>query len=508
VISPIDSPLCPETEIRLDAPGGPLELSPVQDQDSLAICYANASTLLLQSAMPNHPELSAIDLSIQTYQKSQIRKEKGLRYELNDNLMLFNELGHVCDVVNTVKKFGACPRKFSKIESGKNLGLGAYSDPSDAQSAVLNAVASFVDYVGNKEKKSPGFEAKLAESVPELRELYKKNLEESRTKKPVPQDHLKKHMLTIAEQAFPGTENAEKKKNAIDAINGYYADQTYSNDLNWGSANDIIDNHIRYFESMVPELKGGIENSKEEFARKIDSDKNAKRINDPTFAFWNDLDKHLKKSSKWTNCQSDAESMVSNLSGVASSFGDAGAFLEFDLFLKGLANPDLNLILGSIAPECLDSKNRISLPPNLSCMGYDIPDPKPTFDKKGDLNNFEQIMSTARNRILWSINDKKRPMPVTMSVCSAIIHNKDLIYTHNNSENECAEAGGSSHSVTVIGARKNKKTRECEYLIQNSWGGDCSNVGDRECQNGKIWMDEKQLLFNAKSIEKIVEDKK
>ena len=50
--------------VRLDEAGGSLQNSKVQDQDGLGTCYANTASVLLQSALPNNPDVSYINLAL------------------------------------------------------------------------------------------------------------------------------------------------------------------------------------------------------------------------------------------------------------------------------------------------------------------------------------------------------------------------------------------------------------------------------------------------------------
>lgn len=55
----------PEGQVfRLDQGDGPLSKAAVQDQDGVGSCYANQSSLLLQSVIPDHPNLSYLNLGL------------------------------------------------------------------------------------------------------------------------------------------------------------------------------------------------------------------------------------------------------------------------------------------------------------------------------------------------------------------------------------------------------------------------------------------------------------
>lgn len=57
------------------------------------------------------------------------------------------------------------------------------------------------------------------------------------------------------------------------------------------------------------------------------------------------------------------------------------------------------------------------------------------------------------------------------------------------------------HHSTLIGRRFNKKTEQCEYLLRNTWGTDCSQYPDRfECQEGNLWIPQNELMKHAKGF--------
>lgn len=50
--------------VRIDRSNGTLESASIQDQDGLGTCYANQASLLLQSVIPNNPNLSYLNLAL------------------------------------------------------------------------------------------------------------------------------------------------------------------------------------------------------------------------------------------------------------------------------------------------------------------------------------------------------------------------------------------------------------------------------------------------------------
>jgi hypothetical protein len=520
--APVKAVECPSEEVRLDAPGGPLENSPVQDQDGMNICYANTSSVMLQAAIPEHPEISAIDLSIQTYKDNSTRMKSGNFYydrTVTDaqgkekiESTFFNDIGHVSEVLKTAKLNGVCPRSNSLLESG-GLFEGGYSDPENSQSVVLQQTAQFINEMNSA--KSPGFKENFSSTVPELRKIYQKNLADHKTMDAGKSNNLPRYHRSLLDVAYPGDENKAKRENAKKDLDTYFLENhKYAIDTNQ-HYEDFEFSEMANLQKKYPEFVEVLKANKETSKDNLDKDKTYRRIMDPTYAFWIDAEAHLGKSTYWKTCD-DSIKLSGGLYNIATSFGQVGAYLEFENFLNGLDHPDVNLVLGAVAPKCLDEKNRIKIPETLEFVKYEFPDPKPAYDKNKNLINYDQIMTYGRNRILWSVKGEK-PLPVAMSICSAIISKKtvynketksnDPLYT-NNDPASCKAAGGGSHSVLVIGARKNKKSGVCEYLIQNSWGAECGSVAKRECKNGKFWMEEEELLLNSNGISKVVNKEK
>lgn len=53
----------------------------------------------------------------------------------------------------------------------------------------------------------------------------------------------------------------------------------------------------------------------------------------------------------------------------------------------------------------------------------------------------------------------------------------------------------SNHAVTVVGRRFNSKSRQCEYLVRNSWGRSCAGYDRRlDCEEGNIWIPKSQII--------------
>jgi hypothetical protein len=177
-------------------------------------------------------------------------------------------------------------------------------------------------------------------------------------------------------------------------------------------------------------------------------------------------------------------------------------------------------------PECLEQNNLYKYKDDFDCVSESFPSVGIKVQEDGKLQyNLNKIFESGRNKILESLLDSKKPMPVSISICSQILKDSTVDSEFNVTEENCKnfnETAG-SHAVTIVGVRKNTKTNKCEFLVQNSWGSyycettlkkryDTENEKLPEKQkkvvdcedNGNIWIPEDELLKNTSKISKII----
>lgn len=67
---------------------------------------------------------------------------------------------------------------------------------------------------------------------------------------------------------------------------------------------------------------------------------------------------------------------------------------------------------------------------------------------------------------------------------------------------------GDSHATTVVGRKWNEESKQCEYLVRNSYGSDCSTYDEKDenephiiknkspykCEGGNLWIPEDELM--------------
>jgi hypothetical protein len=88
--------------VRMDTDNKPLARAAIQDQDGLGSCYANQASLMLQSVIPNNPNLSYLNLGLYYATDFLIpkAKESGNNTYLNANNNALIEGGFACKAIN------------------------------------------------------------------------------------------------------------------------------------------------------------------------------------------------------------------------------------------------------------------------------------------------------------------------------------------------------------------------------------------------------------------------
>jgi hypothetical protein len=125
--------------------GQSLHNHPVQDQDGLGTCYANTTSTVLKSLLPDHPDISYTHAAIEAT-SGRTSKFEALNRRDGNETALFDG-GNVCSTIDALqRRGGACPQRFSltetpagarnpDIQSDLMRGLGRYLDrrasPSD-----------------------------------------------------------------------------------------------------------------------------------------------------------------------------------------------------------------------------------------------------------------------------------------------------------------------------------------------------------------------------------------
>lgn len=81
--------------------------------------------------------------------------------------------------------------------------------------------------------------------------------------------------------------------------------------------------------------------------------------------------------------------------------------------------------------------------------------------------------------------------PMILTYSSLVLNNPDPNYSGND------RAG---HASLIVGRRFNPRTRQCEYLIRNSYGPGCAAYAPNECEAGNVWIRRDALMRRSNVI--------
>jgi hypothetical protein len=125
----------------------------VQDQDGLGTCYANATTAILTTFLPNNQTPSYIHAALAhgaigwrgKWQPSDAKKE------IIKNGDFIGDSGNFCASLEAMKTAGgACPSEFSYLESTKNVNQSVGVDNENFQKEVLKVLGNYFDQIQDK----------------------------------------------------------------------------------------------------------------------------------------------------------------------------------------------------------------------------------------------------------------------------------------------------------------------------------------------------------------------
>lgn len=134
--------------VRLDEEGGSLSKARVQDQDGLGTCYANTSSVLLQSSLPDSPEVSYLNLALGYAEKNNKLAEGSYAFD-KDGEVTISTGGLICGTINHAKENGGvCQRTdvpLEKVIFDSNANI--FLDNQRIQKEILTKISTYYDEV-------------------------------------------------------------------------------------------------------------------------------------------------------------------------------------------------------------------------------------------------------------------------------------------------------------------------------------------------------------------------
>lgn len=157
---------------------------------------------------------------------------------------------------------------------------------------------------------------------------------------------------------------------------------------------------------------------------------------------------------------------------------DQESKVEHDTTLKSLKT-DIDTICNG---------HRISVP-NFKC----VPRVTGIHGNEPDKNLIDSVLS-----------NEGQPVGISFSNC-LFYSDKPLLTAPSPSETLLGSERCGSHQVIIIGSGPDPKNpQKCAYLLQNSWGAECSMYASRlacEPGSGKVWVDKDELLSQTSTIQ-------
>lgn len=148
-------------EYRLDKNNGPLVNSRIQDQDGIGTCYANTSSVALQTALSGNPNVSYLQLAFSHAQINIAPENKGrnsaYRYSDDNEGKKGESLidgGRVCETIEAAKSDkigGVCSRDDVALEKSLfNPKTNNSTDSLNVQKQIIAAVSDYYDSIKDK----------------------------------------------------------------------------------------------------------------------------------------------------------------------------------------------------------------------------------------------------------------------------------------------------------------------------------------------------------------------
>ncbi len=513
--------------IRLDAIGGPLENATIKDQDGIGNCYAQDLALAIQAITPNHPDISANQISWALAQKriDEASNKSPIITNDNNNKSLALESSYYCHALQAAKEKsqGVCQTKDVPLDQILlNPQSKTFQDSAKIQKEILWAVSLFYEkslQLSNKDRQL-FFKLLTENSTIETRNFFcaKENSEQIRNLFKAKTFNIK-HSKNID----PDLETIQKSFGQTTPLKSG-EDYIYFNDF-----------FLENFESSIREAQ---QKELTSFASPTDlflnflkdniKVKNPKAYQDFLKTFSpNDLKKleeiYLPTKSQSKECQEqaafnqlkDAKKMIQKLGAGCSpelketltTLEQMSRVLESSHIVsaaqlqKNLLQPSgnyLQFLQNLLAADCkTNSKIAIN---KLSCKESPIWYKRYLYDQKqsDSLANREQFLKDSKIKMSNIVLEQlAKKIPSSVALCFSMFRNPQHQYTFSG---ECDDE---LHSMAITGIKCEKGKRL--YLLQNSHGTweALKAVRDNQGKNpfgveiGKAWVPELILIQNT-----------
>ena len=538
----------------------------VQDQDGLGTCYANATSAVLKSVLPDHPDISYTNAALSSASHGWSQNWKnGKNNYIKNNENHFISGGYVCETIAGLKNSGgACPRDLSitEAESLNNSyiqerlfdGLGAYFDHINKIKNNPDLFEKFKDQLAlsvetiksanedilldcNKKKQKYPVESAISSIIENQFEILNKDntpcskarfeqlkkmltensiIEEDRIETEIDQAYQSKFKKIIEENA------GIKIK-----VDKYLSDEyTYYNSKAFDKASSILLG--KKIQVLLDDL--GLEEVSKVCPAPAHILNESPQITGESFLkmmLFDKIDRCHELKDLIIDASPECRPIkdVDLITSALTPLVELGEILD-DQMLSKLTSTDArygNQLKNILTPECRDKQNLIPMN-DLSCATFYMCDANKGIDNGvyngpvGGCYNMSSARSMMRMQTIRNINQNKA---LGIGVCTSFFDNPDI------KTNFCKDAGDgveghSYHEMTISGYRCVEG--KIEYEILNSWGGHCiinNNDGVTfknkavECQQdeygnptGVMWIKEDVLVDSTLDISVVTQRKK
>lgn len=548
-------------EVRLDSPGKSLHKASVQDQDGLGTCYSNTASLLLQSVLPDNPNVSYLNLALYYAQDTNRTKEEGAFYVKptaeNQNEKNLTDGGFTCETINLAKKRQDATKK-NVICKSQDVALeheffnkekNAYEDLDHIQNYTLLGASKYLSAYAQTFGADLSVNGKLKKR--EEADKFAKNLDEyiKANIDPALKEFCSTPSLDYFESSmakaivktlnqFPDCLSNNAINQGIDHCKifsdlGVLEFNEKTKTLNFEFKDEVIaplfafpeiifqknvsrkkfDENINQFitKNIKSKQPYAIMNSflnsfsnnmltadknflDRQYSYVVQGDTTTCMRNNQLAYFWHsNLFLENAKKDKYLCQYENLLETIPDLVTLApeSLISDTKSLMDFILLKETEIKYDQG-IANLIANDCSPDK-RLRLPEKLNCADTST---ELTPEQLKNEAIFNQHVLSHRKNFMANLNNDR---PLSIDYCTRYWYESGYkLHELGNDKkyDKCMESGVHGfHATAMIGYRC--KNNKIQYLSQNSWGPNWKLDDPKfEIENGKIWLDEKELFEN------------
>lgn len=437
--------------VNLSDEGGSLANLRVTDQNGLGICHIEQLHKMLQAKLPNHPDLSRVQLAImeKKVRDQNLTKKNAVRWMKNPDMAggVYIDAGNSCEAMNRLSNQSICLAQFDRFEELTR------NTPAD-QMKIISSLSRYFD------------DRQRAVTEPMIEQIKNYPLEADEAIR----------SCTVSEEVF---EQLIAKYVAFKKLKDpdYQLSEKFTKESLALSSQQIIvgfdyDTHISTLLPGIEEYDSG--SLKTQLAHYLTK-------TEPCV-----LEKLRKLEPICSNFK-NSEKDVLKLTEFGMHLGEIVNVLKGDLDRDKFFENAFN---------CLGDK-KVTIPA-IRCITDNL---APLAKKATNEADYQAIVDAKIEKQL------ALGTPVGISVCTRFFKQpKAKSFLLGLGVSTCGDPsvagyknGEGAHAVTIIGSRCNNG--EKQYLVQNSWGDGCFYSKEFECtKKGGFWASSTSVISNTRNL--------